>query len=271
MLKPTNNKNKYSILFPYYRRYVQLESTLLSFVWFYRNRNDYEVLIAIDSKNTQDDLQKLNSVIENFPDINISAYPFGNDDNWGSVLGYIMLAEKARGDYFILTSPECVHRNDILAGMDEEFSSNPQSYVLCSCYSVKDEYLRPDHQVPMGNWYHHSVYRNVGVHFCSALHRDTYSLTGGFDPEYAKGICFDDDDFRNRVSQAGVPFVYRDDLMTVHLSHGSKPNKFGEMYRINREYYESIWGKEAFRAGDLGLQNEYSITKKNNIGIVTIV
>ena len=44
-------KLKYSILMPYYKRLGQLHYTLVSYVHYYKNRDDYEVVIAEDAKN----------------------------------------------------------------------------------------------------------------------------------------------------------------------------------------------------------------------------
>ena len=42
---------------------------------------------------------------------------------------------------------------------------------------------------------------------------------GGMDPEFAKGLWYDDDDFFYRLWQSGLDFIFTDEISGVHLHH----------------------------------------------------
>jgi GT2 family glycosyltransferase len=250
--KKEQNKFKYSIILPYYRRAKQLNSTLASFVKLYKYRKDYEIIIANDIKSATIDTEErqLREIIDKYSDkLTINLILTGNADVWNPVLAFQEASRQAQGEYLVITNPECLHRADVLKGLDEEFAKKPDVYVICACLHIDQEELLPDQPLPIGKWYQHSRHRNIECHFCSALSKETYQEVGGFDVEYAKGMGFDDDDFRNRLKRANVHFVLRDDLLTVHLMHpNNKPNNYRELHDINKRYYEKIWGNTAPRA-----------------------
>lgn len=249
---------KYSLLMPYYKRSHQLKSTLLSFSKLYaEQRKDYEVIIVNDVKSSmgQGEDFKLKDITDKFKkSINIKIIAGGSEECWNPAPAFQMAASVAEGEYLVLTNPECVHRTDILAELDQEFAQDPSVYVICSCWAIPQMSLGTEDPLPPGQWYQHSQHRNVEVHFCTALSKQIYNRVGGFDVNYAKGMGFDDDDFRNRLKQAGIRFVHRDDLLAVHLSHtGNKPVNYPELHAINKAYYHSVWGDKIIMAEKLPL------------------
>lgn len=249
---------KYSIIMPYHRRAEQLQSTLLSFLYLYSHRKDFEVVVVEDYGNCSFLVyhQELVSVLRVFDkSLNIRHVIPTQDNNGSPAPLYNLGALNARGEYLVLTNPEGMHRSDILQGLDEEFEGNSDIYVVCSCLSVKATSLSlAQSQVTGGLWYQHSVFRDVGLHFCSSLPAKIYSWLQGFDEEYAKGYAFDDDDFRNKIIEALIPIVTRDDLATLHLRHDkSQPIDYLVRHAINKTYYEKKWGQGAFRAEQIPL------------------
>lgn len=230
---------KYSLLMPFHKRAQQLAVTLSSFLHLYR-RNDYEVLIGEDYKNLMDQMehQALTKVLGNFSSLlNVQSIITGTGNSWNPSLAFNELASRARGRFLIITNPECMHETDILTGLDQAFEQNPDQYVVCAC------------RIPTRQWYQHSVHRPVRVHFCSALSKEVYNRIGGFDEEYAKGVCFEDDDFRNTIISNGIPIVQRDDLIVMHQSHcKSKPENYAALHSINKIYFNRKWGTKSFRA-----------------------
>lgn len=229
---------KYSILMPYHMRAQQLSNTLSSFLRLY-HRNDYEVLIGEDHKNVVDQVEHsaLLRVIEHFPDLNIHIIPTGSLSCWNPSSAFNELSYRSAGEYLLITNPECLHETNILAGLDLAFGYDPNQYVVCAC------------RIPTGQWYQHSVHRPVKVHFCSSLLKSTYISIGGFDEEYIKGVCFEDDDFRNTLINNNILITERDDLVVMHQQHSkSKPQNYGILHARNRDYFNQKWGARAFRA-----------------------
>lgn len=240
---------KYSILVPYYKRIGHLHNSFISFIFHYATRNDYEIIIAEDLKNVQnkEDHNSLLNTISKFNDrINI-IHSTVSVKTWNPVLGFNVAANKASGEYFIITNPECFHATNILKGLDEEFKKDPNSYVICSSRNYKGCNFFIDNYDDLGGreaeWYQHSVYRNANFHFCTAISKKNWYKIGGFDEKYAQGIAYDDADFRNSVYKAQLPVKVRNDLFTIHIDHNSFPSppNAQKLVNKNRITYQKKW------------------------------
>lgn len=132
----------------------------------------------------------------------------------------------AQGQYVIMTNPECMHRADVLGGLDQEFErSGDLAYVVCSCMSVNnypewktkpayEQFTYKDRQ-----WYQHTNHANYQLNFCTALAKAEYIKFGGFNEEFDRGIGRADVEFIHAVGRAGLKIINRDDLLTLHLDH----------------------------------------------------
>jgi GT2 family glycosyltransferase len=242
---------KYSIIMPYHRRAGQLHNTLVSFCHFYGKRDDFEVVIVEDRKNRENpvDNATLRKVIKDFKG-NLEIKLIQSD--WGEYNPAPLFndgADYASGEFFVITSPECMHRSDVLGGFDEEFMDNPEAYVVCACESAQNSRLYIESYINFNyqhhRWYQHSVYRPTRYHFCSALSRDSWREIGGFDERFGKGIAYDDNDFKKSIEKAGLIFRDRDDLLVVHIEHGRERRgipDYTAKHRRNRELYQKKWG-----------------------------
>lgn len=241
---------KYSFLIPYYKRAGHLHNTLVSFCHHYSERDDYEVILAEDSKNLKDvkEHNQLLKIVEEFKNkINIILIPIGIY-TWNPCIAFNAAAKMALGEYFIVTNPECFHMANILKGLDEEFEKNSSVYVVCSSMNrlgckhfIKsfDELGGTD-----SKWFSHSIHRPGCLHFCNALSRKSWDKVRGFDEEYVNGIAYDDNDFINRVKRTKLRIVRRDDLLTIHISHSdifAKNPEKRKLWNINRKIYQRKW------------------------------
>lgn len=248
-----SSEMKYSFLMPYHRRAEQLSATLDSFVRHYSNRHDFEIIIGHDVKSASiaGEWESLASVIRKYADkFPITALECGREDTYNPSIIYNECAKQAKGKFFIITNPECMHLVDVLAGFDEEFNENLFAYIICSCRSVSFTGLTIERaQSVFYQWYQHSEIRNIMCHFCTAIHSSQYNAIGGFSIEYAEGMCFEDDDFRNKIIKNGNNIVTRDDLVVMHLKHDkSKPERHLELHKRNLLIYNNTWGETAMRA-----------------------
>jgi glycosyltransferase involved in cell wall biosynthesis len=261
---------KYSIVMPYYKRVYQLSATLVSLEHHYSKRDDYEVVIVTDPKN--DD--RFDEVARDWASALPLAVVRGRVDRpvYNPSPFFNQGAYEATGEYIVLTSPECFHLSDVLGGLDEEFDRDPVAYVVCACdsglrCSIDDRdfgSFRYEHHM----WYHKSNDRNTRYHFCSAMSRSLFVAMGGFDQDYADGIAYDDDDFRDRVEHAGIRFVLRDDLVVVHQEHDrthetmnsaqylSRLNRNKELYAKKKRLRESACAPGPGSDVSLTLQRE---------------
>lgn len=247
---------KYSIIFPYFYR-PSLRQTLSSLAHFYHDRNDYEVIVIEDYKNLKDDFQHniLRKILLDFRSVMPIQYlSYIEKEIYNPTPLFNMGVKASKGQYLVLTNPECLHTTDILRGLDEEFEKDTNEYVVCGCLSVAPKYsfddgkimidLNEDFDHSKDFWYQHSAYLNRLLHFCSAISKDTFLKIGGFDEEYAKGIAYDDDDFRETVLKNGVKIVPRDDLVVYHIQHDvSYQIDHGYLKNHNADYYSNKWKK----------------------------
>lgn len=248
---------KYSILMPYHKRSQQFESTLKSFRHHYQGRNDYEIIVIEDQKNYHDQQEHdaLLNLLQQFKDIK-TLRMLRETDSWNPSSAFNQGAQFAIGEYLMITNPECLHKVNILDELDKQFEEKPDCYVVCSCLAIKDSKLRMSWTEKVsGTWYQHSVHRNALCHFCSVISKAQFDAIGGFDEEYDKGMCFEDDDFRNLVLEAGIEIIPMDDLVTIHLAHGkSKPPNYMKMHEVNKAYYEKKWGRNSMRAEKMSVE-----------------
>jgi hypothetical protein len=234
------DKMKYSIFMPYIFRAPQLWNTLISFLHHYSDRDDYEVILVEDVKNKriEGEHELLLEVVKYFePKLNLRFF----ETDWPRVTNpapfYNFCAEKAQGEYFVITNPECFHYTNILAGFDEEFAKDKYVYLLASCVdrevrNDKSAYTSPEEEQWICNFHDFKFEskrsRNSALyHFCSAMYYTTWDLVGGFCNEYAEGVAAEDDDFRDQIHFMEVEFVLCEDLIVVHQAHNRGVRKKG--------------------------------------------
>jgi GT2 family glycosyltransferase len=234
---------KYSIIMPHWERAELLRHTLQSFAFHYAGRNDWEVVIVEDSKNTDN----VREVVALFVGMPIVVVRTGRDDGYNPATAFNVGVNAARGQYVVLTNPECLHFTPVLQQLDTLFAEQPHVYVVCACESIKDsgDFKRPDtFKYRHHMWYQHTQHRNECLHFCTALRRDLFLGFDGFDERYSEGIAYEDNSFRDRVKRAGIPFVVRDDIVVLHQWHdkisGIVPRQLDrELRSRNRQLYQA--------------------------------
>jgi len=231
---------KYSVLMPCYMRSGLLLNTLVSFLHHYGARNDFEVIVISDPKDSDEERKALSSLP---PFVKVVTSPSRSSNpaqafNFGATL--------SSGEFLILTNPECFHQTDVLAGLDTRFFQNRSQYIVCACLYING-YPTGIHNFgeftysSLG-WYQHSDHNNRLLHFCSALPKDLFSKIGGFDEEYKDGICYEDADFREKVLAAGIPAIPADDLIVLHMDH-SRAYVDMPLVEINKQIYFRKWKK----------------------------
>ena len=236
---------KYALIMPHMERAEQLDRTLASCAHQYRGRSDYIVVVVEDPKNT-DSVGNVLSVYDGVvPFLHLRLKWDG--PCWTPCPHYNQGVASVDAEYVLPTNPECLHAVDILTGLDEEFNRDPNVYVVCACEAgarvdMPDGVpsLTYQHQ----EWYQHSVHgprhsidagRSRDLNFCTAISRVNYARVGGFDEEYIFGLGFADNAFRDAVEGAGIPFVRRDDLLSLHQEHTQIPRRgSGRAKLVNR-------------------------------------
>lgn len=233
----------YSILIPYFNRSYQLYKTLRSFEYHYKDRNDYEIVIAEDIKTIQDikQHQRLIGVIAVFTNLNIVHIKTNYENCWNPASLFCDASKVAKGKYFIITNPEVVHKSNILNALDKEFEKDENIYIICSCENIEN--YKSFYEYKHLTWYQHSKHRNRMLHFCTAISKENYFKIGGFDKRYRYGAGVDDVDFIEKVKKSNLKIIVRDDLETLHLDHGLAQDiipDYDKLWKINKDLFKEI-------------------------------
>lgn len=137
----------------------------------------------------------------------------------------------ASHDIIALSSVEMLHSRPVLPQMKEELRNGDWNTYVSAAVWCPDQ----------NRWHAHSSLNRAPLHFMTMLRRDLWDRAGGMDEDYRAGICFDDNDFVNRLLAAGMHYVYRDDLVVVHPREGAKAVNVPALWERNRLLYKSKW------------------------------
>ena len=222
-----------SVVSAYYNRRTLLIRTLNSMHSNYGVIN-FEFVVVDDGSDEEERLEDLQPI-----------YPFlrvirlEKSEKWYSnaCIPFNRGFEEAKGDKIILQNPECYHFDNVLQYVDQHLKKN--DYLSFGCYSLDKENTDDDRlfvdrdyiselmennahivQTDGGlGWYNHSKYRPGSYHFCTALMTSDLVDLGGFDPRYALGHGYDDDEFVFRVQQKRMHIRFLDMIRVLHQNH----------------------------------------------------
>ena len=236
----------------YYNRANQLYNTLGSFDFHYHDRHDYEVIIAVDEKTVNDELEynSFKTVVNCF-NINMDIKVVETDykNCWNPAPLFCDAVDKSEGKFLILTNPEVFHKSDIMGALDMEFRLSNHIYVVCACENaIFDKYYEHVQDVSAFvykhlSWYQHSEHRNRMLHFCTAISRKNYDKIGGFDKRYMYGAGVEDVDFLEKVKKNGIRIEVRDTMETIHQDHGLAQTiipDYDRLWNINKNLFSAI-------------------------------
>jgi GT2 family glycosyltransferase len=217
-----------SIVSAYYNRKDLLINTLESLKD--SEVKDYEYIVVDDVSSDEHRIEDLQQLYPNLRVIRIE-----KEEKWwvNPCIPFNLGFKEIKGDVVIIQNPECKHIGDI---MKKALEVTDNDYFSFSCYSLDEEttYNKKDFEVlnvaatmdGQLSWYNHSVYRPKGYHFCSVITRKNLEFLQGFDPKYAHGLAYDDDEFLFRINKKGIqikiidyPFVAHQWHQSVNYSH----------------------------------------------------
>jgi GT2 family glycosyltransferase len=195
---------------------------------------DFEFIVVDDGSDESERLEDLPKIFAFLKVIRIE-----KSDKWYSnpCIPFNRGFEAATGDKIILQNPECYHFDNILEYVDQHLKKN--DYLSFACYSLDKQYTDDDQlfydrdlitslidnnahivQTDGGlGWYNHSKYRPGAYHFCTALMTSDLVDLGGFDPRYALGHGYDDDELVFRIQQKKMNIKFLDTLKVIHQNH----------------------------------------------------
>jgi len=165
-------------------------------------------------------------------------------------------AKLAQGSTLILTSPEIFHFDNInIYNLVKPIQKNSNLLTIPEGkYDKEGVFLK--HLIRCKDYnlkINFSLYKKLGtplntkLPFCMGISKDKFDEVEGFDPAYFEGFCFDDDDFVNKLLEAGSQYhIINGKIM--HL-YNSKVNRIGlenrtELWNKNHQIYIDKWEKK---------------------------
>lgn len=193
-----------SIAMTYYNRLELLKNTLKSISRF---TQPYEIVIVDDASMKEPLTQELIDYIS--CGLNIKWFRFEPEEKtWvNPCIAFNKAFSLCTGDTVIIQNSECYHKNDIVGAC--KYLNFDDIYYVFSCYSLPKDADPVTHELKNravsfcgdDGWYQHTVYRNLGFHFTSAISKKNLLAIKGFDENYANGISYDDNEFLFRISK----------------------------------------------------------------------
>ena len=248
-----------SIVTAYYNR-KKLFCRTLERLQQYAGNVDFE-FIAVDDGS--DEEERLEDLVALFPFLKIIRLE--KKDKWyrNPCIPFNVGIEHIRGDKVILQNPECYHFDDVLSYVEKNLGAN--RYLSFGCFSLDKENTDSDqlffnrehieylmntenhvvlHDGGLG-WYNHSKYRRAALHFCTAIMAEDLLDLGGFDPRFAWGHGYDDDELIYRIRQKKMKIKFVDHVRVLHQNHYRGPVNQEVKYQNefaarNKSIYENI-------------------------------
>jgi len=265
---------KISIIIGYYNRKKQLFYTLKTI-----NNSSYkniEIIIVDDCSDNPEDILNNNELEE--LNMNIKLISIKKEEKtWvNPCIGYNRGIKESTGDIIILQNAEVCHIGDAISYVKNNLCKN--NWLTFNCYGLNNfkdnDYIYTHNNddiykyinklwkevdysvVPGGNntfknsvggWLNHFLYHFVAYHYFGAIFREDLfnKMNGGFNPDYANGICFDDNDFIKRLIANNFQFKIntfcKSEPFVIHLFHEKSKNIIHnkeEKWNTNKKIYD---------------------------------
>lgn len=211
------NLIKVSTVIAYYNRLDLLHWTLNSILK--TQHPNFEIIIVNDCSPDFESLSQMVLSLQSKTIKLINMDPLEKKDRTNPSVVFNLGFLNCSGDIIIIQNPECYHYGDIISHVVKNMT--PHNYLVYPVYTLfnddenhtfdvsiprlvnknYDNITKVFEGLPSQRWLQHSIYKPSKYHFCTAIHKHSLKIIKGFDPQYAKGYCFDDDDFVLKIEK----------------------------------------------------------------------
>lgn len=266
---------KVSIVTSYYNRRNLFIKTLESISRQVNSMDlSLEVIAVDDGSDANERLEDLTSV---FPFLKIIRIE--KKDKWytNSCIPFNIGFTHAKGEIIILQNPECLHYGNIIDYAVTNIDNN--IYLSFGCYSLDEEptdnidhYLNHPEKLERlisennventrdgsNSWYNHSVIRPCAYHFCCAILKDDLLDLGGFDPMYANGVAYDDNELLHRIKLKKMKIEIIDNEIVLHQNHYKRKSSYNNPVILNTKELDK---RQTLIEKNQKLFEEYTLSK----------
>ena len=172
------------------------------------------------------------------------------------------------GEYVIIQNSECMHIGDIISYAYENLKYINNKLISFPCWATANEEISKelvdnrfnsnevkkivdskwsllDFPKELKGWYNHKTLRPECLHFCNAMHINTFKKIGLFNTKLVSLLGFDDNDFGQRIMfNKNIDLEIPDhnyNLFVVHQYHGkyNKPRPY-DLFLKSYDKYRKI-------------------------------
>lgn len=201
---------------------------------------DYRV-IFIDNASQKEELEKVKVVLKTMPHILIE-----NEENLGFVKGQNMAIARSTADYICIQNNDTEVEEGWLYKLLEVFKEHPNAGAVGPTTIIADSWQNKENVLKVwGELPRVSRINGMLAFFCTVIKREVIQKVGYLSEEYGIGFG-DDDDYCERMKEAGFELYLRGDVIVPHY-HRSTFKLVGgsweEDKQRNLEYFKKKWNK----------------------------
>jgi GT2 family glycosyltransferase len=212
---------------------------------------NYEVIV-IDNASTDGSAEYLTAVASKWPQLRVML----NDTNGGFAAANNQGAQAARGETLVLLNNDTVVPRGWLSKLTRHLAQPEIGLVVAVTNFSGNESRIPvsytnieEMEVFAAQYTRTHEGRIFDIHvaamYCVALRREVYDRVGPLDEQFNIGL-FEDDDYSNRVRQAGLRVVCAEDAFVHHVGQASfkklRPTELQAVWNRNQRLFEQKWG-----------------------------
>jgi hypothetical protein len=210
-------------------------------------------LVIVDNASSDATAEFLRSYAENRPGVRVIL----NQHNLGFAAGNNVGLSAASGEYLIVLNNDTYVTPGWIEGILRHFRQQPELGLVGPVTNNIGNEARVDVRYPdmagmlkaarhyTAKHARERLYVDNVAFFCAAMPRTVWEIVGPLEEAFGVGF-FEDDDYCNRVRQAGFKIAIADDVF-VHHHLSASFNKLGDevkrqLFERNKRIYEKKWG-----------------------------
>ncbi|MGM0879645.1 MAG: glycosyltransferase family 2 protein [Bacillota bacterium] len=220
------------------------------------NHNDYPhvEIIVVDNASSDETKQRLSEISGS--NLKVIFSPVNTGFSRGNSIG----CKAATGDILILLNNDTIVTPGWISRLIGPLMDHPDLGMVGPMTNYAGNDQRLDHFIGDSvrgadpDWLDHFYHFYKGrwrctdflAFFCVAIKREVYEKVGDLDPHYGTGM-FEDNDYCERVKQAGYEMAIIEDAFVYHQGSVSfkqlKDEEYRSLWNKNKSYFEQKWGK----------------------------
>ena len=229
-----NNHPKISVIVPVHNRADLLAKCLDSI--YSQKHSSFETLV-IDDGSTVD----LKPVVKKYP-----IRYFRLKENRGPAFARNFGVTQARGNIVIFIDSDVIANNDILERIKKAFDTNKGIAAVQGNYTITPYYNDFFSNFRNITWYYYfsilKGYSNSIATFCTAIRKDIFLASGGFDQRIKKA-SIEDEEFGIQLTRKGHKILFDNNLQVKHMKKFTFYSLMRHDFRTGFEKIKSLLRK----------------------------